>query len=93
MRNRFGHFRNNNARSSTKKELLCSDINKSKKMDMKCLYYLVCGDHTTKVKIYIHYYLVVTSTLLSDCGYHDNIIVNNFHTGVKSQSHSNIVIR
>lgn len=53
-------------------------------MDIKYLHYLECRDYTTKAKIYIPYYLVVTSTLLSGYDYHGNIIVNNFHTLVKS---------
>lgn len=63
-------------------KLLHSDINKSKKMDIKYLHYLVCRDYSTKVEIYIHYYLVVTSTLLSGYDFHGIIIVNNFHTGI-----------
>lgn len=63
-------------------KLLHSDINKSKKMDIKYVYYLICRDYNTKVEIYIHYYLVTTSTLLSVYDFHGSIIVNNFHTGI-----------
>jgi hypothetical protein len=52
---------------------------------------LIYKDHTTKVKMYIHYCLVVTSTFLSGYDYHSDIIVN-FHTETKSP-HSNVVIR
>lgn len=51
-------------------------------MDIKYLHYPVCRDYSTKVEIYIHYYLVVTSTLLSGYDFHSIIIVNNFHTGI-----------
>lgn len=51
-------------------------------MDIKYVYYLICRDYNTKVEIYIHYYLVTTSTLLSVYDFHGNIIVNNFHTGI-----------
>lgn len=61
-----------------------SDINKSKKMGVRYFYYLVCRDHAAEVEMYMRYYLVVTSTLLSGYDYHSDIIVNNFYPGIKS---------